>query len=97
MLPLFKAGQVVLVSPASPCEGDCGIYDLEGRTLLHRAVKTVPGGVWFADDAGRLDPHYVPLAAIRGRVLCKNPLASGIFGLIYSKCRSGLFKLFTNA
>jgi hypothetical protein len=97
MLPLFRAGEVVLVSPLNPVRlsaGDCAVYEYEGRLLLHRAVKTDIGGVWFADDAGRIEPHYVQGASIRGKVVSRNPFAAGLPGLIYSKLKR-LLKLGT--
>ena len=96
MLPVFKPGQVVLVSAvkAGPYlrPGDCAVYSYEGSTLLHRVVKTTESGAWFADDAGRLAPHLVPWENIRGKVLSRNPFSGGIVGAVYSELRRALFK-----
>ncbi|MDO8806173.1 MAG: hypothetical protein Q7R35_17290 [Elusimicrobiota bacterium] len=101
MLPVFKPGEIALVHPLIPhpsslilSPGDCAVYDLEGRILLHRVVKTGPEGAWLADDAGRLEPHLVPWENIRGKVLSRNPLAGGLCGYIYSKIRRSLALLF---
>jgi len=102
MLPVFKPGQIALVQPLSPAPGDfcglsagdCAVYELEGRVLLHRVVKTVPGGAWFADDSGRIEPHLVPWKKIRGKALNGNPLAGGLCGRLYSKLRRSVSKLF---
>ena len=97
MLPVFKPGDLVFVQPFSPdplafslSTGDCAVYDLEGRVLLHRVSKAGPEGVVFADDAGRLEPHLVPWKKVRGKVLSPNPLAGGFCGSIYSKFRRSL-------
>ena len=94
MLPLFKEGDIVLVAPAGPhspscvlSPGDCAVYDLEGRRLLHRVVGKEAGGLWFSDDAGRLAPHLVNWERIEGKVLSGNPLKNGRIGLSYSKLR----------
>ena len=100
MLPVFKPGEVAIVEckvQSAKCKinpGDCLIYEFEGRTLLHRVVKTAPTGLWFADDAGRLEPHLVPWKNIRGKVLSRNPLAGGLAGHIYSKIRRSIYSLF---
>jgi hypothetical protein len=97
MHPVFKPGEVVLVQPLIPrppslllSPGDCAVYELDGRVLLHRVIKARAEGVRFADDAGRLEPHLVPWEKIRGRVLSRNPLSGGFCGLIYSKLRRSL-------
>ncbi|HBB66901.1 MAG: hypothetical protein A2X28_04770 [Elusimicrobia bacterium GWA2_56_46] len=110
MSPVFKSGEVVLVSslssqsssliphpsslPIPPSlilsSGDCAVYSYNGTTLLHRVIKTASDGVWLADDAGRLAPHFVLLERIRGRVLSRNPFAGGICGRIYSAIRRRL-------
>ena len=100
MLPVFKPGEIVLVSKAVISKagtrgeprpflrpGDCAVYTHECRTLLHRVLKTDPDGAWLADDAGRLEPHFVPLADIRGRALGQHPLSGGLPGLVYSNFR----------
>jgi hypothetical protein len=95
MLPVFKPGELALVSKAGPrCEarpflrpGDCAVYSYKGSTLLHRVTRTVSCGAWFSDDAGRLKPHFVPWEDIRGRALGRHPLAGGFRGLVYSKLR----------
>jgi hypothetical protein len=53
-------------------------------------IKIAREGVWLADDAGRLEPHFVPWESIRGRVLSRNLLAGGICGRIYSSLRRRL-------
>lgn len=95
MLPVFKPGEVVLVRPFNLSAGDCAVYSYEGRTLLHRVVKIGENGAWFCDDAGRLEPHFVPLENIRGKALRRNPLAGGLAGRIYSGLRRSLSPLFT--
>ena len=72
--------------------GDCAVYAYEGRTLLHRIIKIAPGGAWFADDAGRLEPHLIPWEKVRGKVLSRNPLAGGLCGFLYSIFRRSIFK-----
>lgn len=94
MLPVFRPGAAALVSPERPHPGDCAVYEYRGRTLLHRAVSVSPAGAVFADDAGRLEPHAVPWADVRGRAVSSNPLASGLAGLAYHKARRALFRLF---
>lgn len=94
MLPVFRPGGAALVSTERPRPGDCAVYSYRGRTLLHRAVSVSAAGAVFADDAGRLEPHEAPWPDVRGRVLSRNPLASGLTGLAYHKLRrvlSGLF------
>lgn len=95
MLPVFKPGEAALVLPARLSAGDCAVYSYEGRTLLHRVMKTAENGAWFGDDAGRLEPHFVPSENIRGKVLSRNPLAGGVAGRIYSGLRRSLSLLFT--
>ena len=97
MLPVFRAGDLVLVSAAAPKRGDCAVYSYAGRTLLHRLLRSTPEGAWLADDAGRLEPHLVPWADIKGRVLSRNLFAGGFTGLIYSGFRRGLSKIFLHA
>ncbi len=93
MFPVFRPGELALAARGTRNPerrlrpGDCAVYELEGRTLLHRAVKTGPEGAWFADDAGLLQPHFVPWKDVRGKVLSRNPLAGGFCGYIYSKLR----------
>jgi len=89
MYPLFKAGEIALVeTPAAGCRaGDCVVYDLEGRRLLHRVVAADAAGALVRDDAGRLAPHRVPWAAVSGRVVSRNPLKKGLAGLVYSAAR----------
>lgn len=94
MLPVFKAGEIVLVSPERPRPGDCAVYAYLGRSLLHRAVSVSEAGGVFCDDAGRLEPHLVPWAAVSGRALSPNPLASGLTGLAYHKLRRAVSRLF---
>lgn len=93
MLPVFKPGEAALVSPARPSPGDCAVYRYEGRTLLHRVLSTSTAGAWLADDAGRLEPHLVPWSDVRGTALGRRPLASGLPGLVYSRCRRALSRL----
>jgi len=92
MSPVFKSGEVVLIVPSSLIlsSGDCAVYSYNGATLLHRVIKTASDGVWLADDAGRLAPHFVLLERIRGRVLSRNPFAGGLCGRIYSAIRRRL-------
>lgn len=95
MLPVFKPGEAALVLPAKLSAGDCAVYSYEGRTLLHRVLRACENGAWFGDDAGRLEPHFVPLENIRGKVQSRNPLAGGLAGRIYSRLRRSLSPLFT--
>jgi len=93
MLPVFRPGELALAGRGKQeperwlRPGDCAVYELEGRTLLHRVLKTGPDGAWLADDAGRLEPHFVPWKNVFGKVLSRNPLAGGLPGKIYSKLR----------
>ena len=103
MRPVFKPGQVVLVDALSPKlsaavlkKGDCAVYSYKGRTLLHRVVKAGPGGVWFADDAGRISPHLVGWELVRGRVVGGNFLSRGFCGLVYSRLRRTVSRVFLN-
>jgi hypothetical protein len=99
MLPLFKAGDVALIESSildlksEILPGDCAVYEFEGRKLLHRVVKTDAGGAWFSDDAGRINSHYVPWTSVTGRVVDRNPLAGGLAGFYYSKCKRAAFSL----
>lgn len=95
MLPVFRPGEVVLVGPPVLSRGDCAVYNYGGRTLLHRVLKTSPEGVCLADDAGRLAPHSVPWADIRGKALSKNVFAGGFPGYIYSRLRRAISPLST--
>ena len=94
MLPVFKAGEAVLVSPEKPRPGDCAVYSRMGRSLLHRAVSVSAAGAVFADDAGRLEPHLAAWPEVRGRALSPNPLASGLPGFAYHKLRRAFSRLF---
>lgn len=102
MHPVFKPGEVVLVSRLSLAarlnldSGDCAVYSYKGRTLLHRVVKAGPGGVWFSDDAGRIAPHLVGWELVRGRVVSGNFLSRGFCGLVYSRLRRSVSKVFLN-
>lgn len=96
MRPVFEAGGSALVLETRPGPGDCAVYSYEGRTLLHRVLKAGPGGAWLADDAGRLAPHFVPWADIKGRAL-GGPLSGGFSGLLYSRCRRAFSSLFIHA
>ncbi|MEK7721787.1 MAG: S24/S26 family peptidase [Elusimicrobiota bacterium] len=94
MLPVFKPGEIILIQPLIPqpsalilSPGDCAVYSYGGRELLHRVVRTGPDGAWFADDAGRLEPHLTPWENVRGKVLSRNLLADGLCGRFYSKIR----------
>ena len=51
MLPVFKPGEIALVSGDGLKAGDCAVYSYKGRVLL--VLKTAPAGAWFSDDAGR--------------------------------------------
>lgn len=94
MLPLFRDGDIVLVRPLGSdpsafrfSPGDCAVYDLDGRRLLHRVVGREAGGLLFSDDAGRLEPHFAGWETIEGKVVSGNPLKNGRIGLAYSKLR----------
>lgn len=93
MLPVFKPGAIAPVSAARPRPGDCAVYCYKGRTLLHRVIKVSAQGAWLADDAGRLELHFVPWTDVRGRAL-GGLLAGGLSGRLYSALRRGLYKLF---
>ncbi|MBI5744314.1 MAG: hypothetical protein HY952_07180 [Elusimicrobia bacterium] len=95
MLPIFKAGGTTLLSPSRPLPGDCAVYSYEGRLLLHRVLRTDSGGAWLADDAGRIEEHFVPWDDVRGRAL-GGPLSSGLPGLVYSRVRRAVFRFFVN-
>lgn len=92
MFPVFRDGQAALISQKQPRSGDCAVYNYMGRTLLHRVLKTSAAGAWIGDDAGRLAPHFVPWARVRGRAL-GGPLSGGLTGLAYSKARRALSAL----
>jgi hypothetical protein len=94
MLPVFKPGEFALVRSAGLVAGDCAVYEYEGRNLLHRVLKAGPEGVWFADDAGRLEPHLVAWKKVRGKVLSAHPLAGGLCGRLYSGLRRAISPLF---
>ncbi len=101
MRPVFEPGQVVLVDAIRPepsavglKKGDCAVYSYQGRTLLHRVVRAGPGGVWFADDAGRIAPHLVGWELVRGRVVGGNFLSRGFCGLVYSGLRRAVSRAF---
>ena len=94
MLPLFKPGDVVLVQPLggassalSLSPGDCAVYSLFGKDLLHRVVSVEKTGPIFSDDAGEIAPHKVPWENVVGIVVSSNPFKRGRFGLVYSKLR----------
>lgn len=88
MLPLFRPGEAVLAETgARPASGDCAVYLWEGRTLLHRVIRTEEAGAWLADDAGRIEPHLVPWPAVLGRVCGGGPFAHGLCGRLYSSLR----------
>jgi len=93
MLPVFKPGGLALVDGGRPGPGDCAVYSYEGRTLLHRVLKTGPAGAWLSDDAGRLEPHLVPWENVRGRAPGDNFLARGLAGRLYSRCRRTFSRL----
>src|SRR3989338_2182990 len=85
MLPVFRPGETALVSAISAKpqgkglkRGDWVVYVHEGRNLLHRVLEVSGKGVWFGDDAGRLEPHLVPWENIRGKVLSGKTLAGGL-------------------
>ncbi len=96
MQPVFKAGGAALVLESRPGPGDCAVYSWEGRTLLHRVLAVSPEGAWLADDAGRLAPHFVPWADVKGRAL-GGPLSGGFPGLLYSRCRRAFSRSFIHA
>lgn len=89
MLPVFRPGDIAPVSAARPRPGDCAVYSYKGSTLLHRVLRAGPDGAWLADDAGRLEPHFVPWPDVRGRAL-GGFLAGGLPGRLYSALRRGL-------
>lgn len=89
MLPVFRPGGIAPVSAARPRPGDCAVYSYKGRILLHRVLRAGPDGAWLADDAGRLEPHFVPWPDVRGRAL-GGFLAGGLPGRLYSALRRGL-------
>ena len=93
MLPLFRPGQVVAVGPGRPRPGDCAVYVYGGRNLLHRVAEVFPGGAVFVDDAGRLEPHYVSWAEVRGTVLDGGLLAAGLPGRCYARLRRALYSV----
>lgn len=92
MLPVFRPGQAVIAAPAAPRPGDCAVYSYKGRALLHRVLRRAEGGLVLADDAGRLEPHFVPWSNIRGRAE-GGLLAGGLAGLAYCRLRRLLFSL----
>jgi hypothetical protein len=93
MLPLFRPGETALAgSPGDLRPGDCAVYEHGGRLLLHRVLAAGPQGALLADDAGRLEPHQVARAALRGRVLSRNPLKSGRAGALYCRLRRALYR-----
>jgi hypothetical protein len=96
MLPVFLPGGTALVAEGRPAAGDCAVYDWQGRTLLHRVLRISPAGAWLADDAGRLDLHFVPWGGIKGRAL-GGLLSSGLPGLFYARLRRFCFRLFCHA
>ena len=93
MLPVFRPGEVALVRALDLSAGDCAVYSYEGVTLLHRVMKIGENGAWFCDDAGHLEPHFVPLENICGKALSRNPLAGGLCGHLYSRLRRSLAAL----
>lgn len=92
MLPIFKPGEISLVLPGGLAPGDCAVYLYRGRALLHRVVRVSAAGAWLADDAGRLEPHFVPLEDIKGKAL-GGFLAGGLPGRLYSALRRRIFAL----
>ena len=92
MFPVFRAGGAALVDGSRPAPGDCAVYSYMGATLLHRVVGTSPSGAWLADDAGRLEPHFVPWARVRGKAR-GGLLSSGLAGLAYCKARRAVSAL----
>ena len=96
MLPVFRPGQSVLVSPERTRPGDCAVYVYLGRTLLHRVLAVSPAGATLADDAGRLEPHFVPWGDVQGRAMGGHPLSAGAPGLLYSRARRLFGRLLLN-
>lgn len=90
MLPVFRPGQAVFVQAGRPRPGDCAVYAYLGRDLLHRVAAVCREGAVFADDAGRLEPHLVPWADVKGVVLGGGPLGGGLAGRCYSLLRRAL-------
>ncbi len=93
MRPVFKAGGAVLVQEARPRPGDCAVYSYRGRALLHRVLGVAEAGAWLADDAGRLEPHFVPWPEVRGRALGSHILSGGFAGLVYCRARRAVSRL----
>ena len=97
MLPVFKAGETVVICADRPAAGDCAVYLYKGRTLLHRVLGTEECGAWLGDDAGRLEPHFVAWAEVRGKALGRRPLAGGLTGLLYSRLRRAVYRALPHA
>ena len=93
MLPVFRPGEIALVSAARPGPGDCAVYSWRGRELLHRVLSASEDGACFGDDAGRMGPHFVPWRDVVGRAL-GGPLSEGLPGLFYSRVRRALSRAF---
>ncbi|MDA8242699.1 MAG: S24/S26 family peptidase [Elusimicrobia bacterium] len=94
MLPVFRPGELVLLSDDRPGPGDCAVYLFQGARLLHRVLSVTEKGAWLADDAGRLDRHFVPFSDISGTAVSGGPLSRGRAGLAYSLTRRVLSRLF---
>ena len=93
MLPVFRPGETAFVTGARPGPGDCAVYSYGGRVLLHRVLRASEAGAWLADDAGRLEPHFVPWPEVRGRALGSHPLSGGFAGLVYCRARRAVSRL----
>lgn len=92
MRPVFEAGAVALVRERRPGRGDCAVYSYEGSVLLHRVLETGPEGAWLADDAGRLERHFVPWKDIKGCAL-GGLFSRGMPGLLYCRLRRAAARL----
>ena len=93
MLPVFRPGELVLLSDDRPRPGDCAVYLFEGARLLHRVLAVTEKGAWLADDAGRLEKHFVPYKDISGTAVSGGLLSRGRPGLAYSLSRRALSRL----
>jgi len=93
MWPVFLPGEPVFVdSTAVIRAGDCVVYDVEGKKLLHRVSGVSEKGAFIEDDAGTGDVHFVPKEQIDGRVLGKGMLAGGFLGFLYGKAIRNIHK-----
>ncbi|MDA8132415.1 MAG: S24/S26 family peptidase [Elusimicrobia bacterium] len=94
MLPVFRPGELVLLNDAKPGPGDCAVYLFNGARLLHRVLAVTGKGAWLADDAGRLERHFVQFGDIIGTAVSGGTLSRGRVGLAYSISRRIFSRLF---